>query len=48
MEKHAKTFVITRGCWRYVVGAFLYAINAGHGYTWPEKSSNEASVRMVS
>jgi sugar/nucleoside kinase (ribokinase family) len=40
--------VDTNGAGDMFAGAFLYAINAGHSYTWAAKFANAASARVVS
>lgn len=40
--------VDTNGAGDMFAGAFLYAINAGHDYTWAAKFANAASARVVS
>ena len=40
--------VDTNGAGDMFAGAFLYAVNAGHNYTWAAKFANAASARVVS
>ena len=38
----------TNGAGDMFVGAFLYAINAGHNYAWAAQFANAASAKVVS